>query len=167
MLWVNCKSYLFDDEKLAHKKGWIDWFLYQRQEVLEEANEQLKEINENLNQALVKPFFDSSRFPFVDDRDESRFRVCRISREDTGKFHSAQLWVYETMVAPVLKEVTILGVNDAVRKKLVGAGHTNLPNWIKGLPAGSKPVQEIYRENHCLIHMADPAQTENLPRVGI
>ncbi|MDT9091861.1 hypothetical protein, partial [Escherichia coli] len=75
----------------------------------------------------VRPYFHAADFPYIDKRSEDLFRFGRISRDDPGKYHQAQLWVYETMVAPVLKSGVMLGVNDAVRKKI-----GNEPNWIKG-----------------------------------
>ncbi|HEX4149359.1 MAG TPA: glycosyltransferase, partial [Pirellulales bacterium] len=86
-------------------------------------------------------------------------RFGRISREDLGKFHQAQLWVYETMVAPVLKSGIILGINDKIRAK-IGVE----PNWIKGIKAGGIKSQELYAHAECIIQMADTY--ENLPRIG-
>jgi hypothetical protein len=165
VLWVNCMRWLFPAEKEAHRAGLIDWFLYQTESVRVEVEPVLREINPSLRQAVVDPYFHSDGFDYREDKPGDRFRFCRISREDLGKFHTSQLWVYETMVAPVLKEGTILGVNEAVRMKLASGG-ASIPDWIRTLPAGGEPVRDIYARSHALIQMADPSLTENLPRVG-
>jgi len=165
VIWVNCMRWLFDAEKEAHRSGLIDWFLYQTESVRAEVEPVLREINPVLNQAVVNPYFHADGFTFTADKPEDRFRFCRISRDDPGKYHVSQLWVYETMVAPVLKEGTILGVNDTIRTKLAGEGGS-IPNWISALPPGGEPVADVYRRSHALIQMADPSLTENLPRIG-
>lgn len=165
VIWVNCMRWLFDAEKEAHRAGLIDWFLYQTESVRAEVEPVLREINPTLNQAVVNPYFHADGFSFTADKPEDRFRFCRISRDDPGKYHASQLWVYETMVAPVLKEGTILGVSDKVREKLTGEGGS-IPNWIQALPPGGEPVTDVYARSHALIQMADPSLTENLPRIG-
>ncbi len=166
VLWVNCMTWLFPKEKEAHEAGLIDWFLYQTEAVRDRVASDLRERNPELRQAVVDPYFDAGRYEFTPDKPGDRFRFCRISREDLGKFHPAQLWIYETMTAPVLKEGTILGVNDAIREKLTGGPGRKVPNWIRALAAGAEPVEEVYGRSHALIQMADPGLTENLPRVG-
>jgi len=156
---VNCMCWLFDAEKEAHRQGWIDCFLYQTDHARERVQQDLIAINPAYRWFKVRPYFHLVDFPFVAQRGDDRFRFCRVSRDDPAKFHSSQLWVYETMVAPMLKEGVILGINDTIRGKI---GHE--PNWIRGLPAGACPVQELYRGAHCLIQMAETY--ENLPRVG-
>lgn len=161
VFWVNCMSWLFPNELKAHQEGLIDWFIYQTDRVRELVSPKLLEANQNFKAQTVQPYFHAADFPYTSKRAGDKFRFCRVSREDADKFHPAQLWVYETMVAPVLKEGTILGVNGPILEK-IGA----LPNWITGHPAGAVKVQEVYKRSHALIHMADPVQTENLPRVG-
>ena len=156
---VNCMTWLFEDEKEMHRRGLIDVFLYQTDHARERVQNDLTTINSHFRWFKVKPYFHLMDFPYICDRDENQFRFGRISRDDPGKFHSAQLWVYETMVAPVLKEGVILGLNDEIRTKI---GHE--PNWIRGVPAGGMPVHDVYRHAHCLIQMSDTY--ENLPRVG-
>lgn len=165
VLWVNCMRWLFDAEKEAHRAGWIDWFIYQTESVRSEVEPVLRGINPALNQVVVNPYFRPDGFVFSDEKPSDKFRFCRISREDLGKYHVSQLWVYETMVAPALKEGVVLGVNEEIRKKLTN-GRGIFPDWIRALPAGAEPVANIYHRSHALIHMADPSQTENLPRVA-
>jgi len=165
IVWANCMRWLFDAEKAAHREGLIDWFVYQTEAVRTAVEPTLREINPRLNQAVVDPYFHADGFVYCAEKPEDRFRFCRISREDLGKFHPSQLWIYETMVAPVLKEGTVLGVDERVRAKLT-AGGMDVPEWIRLIPAGAEPVAQVYERSHALIQMADPSLTENLPRVG-
>jgi len=156
---VNCMTWLFDQEREMHRRGLIDCFLYQTDHAREKVEGELKSINENFRWFKVKPYFHIDEFPYIHDRPEDQFRFGRVSRDDPGKFHPAQLWVYETMVAPVLKEGVILGLNDQIRGKI-----GREPNWIRGVPAGGMPAQEVYRHAHCIIQMTETY--ENLPRIG-
>lgn len=156
---VNCMCWTFEAEREAHRRGLIDCFLYQTDHAREKVQQVLMDINPDYRWFKVNPYFHLDDFPYHGNRSEETFRFVRVSREDPDKFHSSQLWVYETMVAPVLKEGLILGINDGIRQK-VGRE----PNWIRGLPAGGMSVQEAYRSAHCLIQMSETY--ENLPRVG-
>ena len=156
---VNCMTWLFDAEKEMHRRGLIDCFLYQTDHAREKVQSDLVAINSNFRWFRVRPYFHLDEFPYYSDRSEDMFRFARISREDTAKFHQAQNWVYETMVAPVLKEGIILGINDQIRSKI---GHE--PNWIRAYSAGGQSVHDVYPHAHCIIQMSETY--ENLPRVG-
>jgi glycosyltransferase involved in cell wall biosynthesis len=156
---VNCMCWLFEKEKEAHGKKLIDFFLYQTDHARLRVQDDLIGINAGFHWRRVKPYFHAADYPFIAERPRDRFRFARISREDKDKFHQAQMWVYETMVAPVLKEGVILGINDAVREK---CGRE--PNWITGYPAGGCRAPEVYAKADCIIQMTDTY--ENLPRVG-
>lgn len=158
--WVNCMTWLFDAEKQAHRQGLIDHFLYQTDHARERVQDELKSINPSYHWHRVRPHFHLADFAYIENRPRDRFRFGRISRDDADKFHEAQIWVYETMVAPVLKEGIMLGVNDAVRQKI-----GRIPNWIAAHPAGTFPAQALYAHAACIIQMSDTY--ENLPRVGL
>lgn len=156
---VNCMCWLFDAEKEAHRKGLIDHFLYQTDHARLNVQDELKSINPRYRWFKVSPYFHREDFPFIDGRPTDRFRFGRISREDVAKFHPAQFWVYENMVAPVLKEGVVLGINDEIRKKT-----GTEPNWIKAHRAGEISARAVYEHADCIIQMAETY--ENLPRVG-
>ncbi|WP_153559090.1 glycosyltransferase [Roseimaritima sediminicola] len=156
---VNCMTWLFDKEKERHRDGLIDFFLYQTDHVMEKVCGELKEINDRYVPVKVRPYFHLADFPFHEHRSEETFRFARLSRSDPGKYHPSQLWIYETMVAPVLKSGTILGVDQAVRDK-IGA----VPDWIQAIEPGGMPVQDVYERAHCIIQASETY--ENLPRVG-
>lgn len=156
---VNCMTWLFDAEKQAHQQGLIDHFLYQTEHARLRVQDELVGLNPRFRWHLVRPYFHAEEFPFVTHRPQERFHFGRISRDDADKFHPAQLWVYETMVAPVLKSGIILGINDRVRQKI-----GQEPNWIRGYPAGGITAQALYAHAECIIQMSDTY--ENLPRIG-
>jgi glycosyltransferase involved in cell wall biosynthesis len=159
IMWVNCMSYLFDLEKDAHKDGLIDFFIYQTDHVMEKVRPELILINKAFHYEKIRPYFHKDDFSYIRNRPTDKFRFGRISRDDAAKFHQAQLWVYEAMVAPTLKEGIILGINDTVRKKI-----GQEPNWIKGYKAGAISAQELYKHSECVIQMSDTY--ENLPRIA-
>lgn len=106
------------------------------------------------------PYFHRGDFPYVENRLKDKFRFGRISRADADKFNLRQLWIYETMTAPVLKEGLILGWGPNVEKKFGRQPHS----YIRALPAGSMPQQEFYQHADAIIMATDTF--ENLPRVG-
>jgi len=155
----NCMTWLFDAERVAHRDGLIDYFLYQTDHARLRMQDELLAINPKFQWFNVRPYFHCDDFPFIEDRPSDCFRFGRISREDLGKYHQAQLWVYEAMVAPVLKSGMILGINDKIRAKI-----GTEPNWIKGFRAGGLASQQLYAHSECIIQMTDTH--ENLPRIG-
>lgn len=161
--WVNCMCWLFPAEKEAHAAGLIDTFIYQTKRVLNHVSPILKGINKVFRGRVVRPHFDYSEFHFDPDKPNDKFRFCKISREDVGKYHPQTMWVYNTMVAPVLKEGHILGWDP---ERMPDAAGGSVPDWITAERAGARSVHEVYAKSHALIHMARPDQTENLPRVG-
>lgn len=163
VIWVNCMSWLFDMEKIRHKEGLIDVFIYQTRRAQMLMEPTLLDLNPKYLAMLVTPYFDTSEFPFIPDKPLDRFRFCKISRADPGKYHQANRWVFETMVAPQLKEGHLLGW---CAERMPAAAGGLMPYWITCEPPGARPVQEIYAKSHALIHFAAANQTENLPRVG-
>lgn len=156
---VNCMTWLFDAEREAHRQGLIDHFLYQTEHARLRVQDELVTINPRFHWLQVRPYFHQADFPFVEQRPNDLFRFGRISRDDADKFHPSQKWVYETMVAPVLKSGIILGINDKIRAKI-----GTEPNWIKAYPAGGLKPQELYAHAACIIQMSETY--ENLPRIG-
>jgi glycosyltransferase involved in cell wall biosynthesis len=158
-IWVNCMCYLFDDEKKAHEKGLIDWFVYQTNHVRDRVTPELTRINSNYNAYTLRPYFFKDDYKFRNDRPTDKFRFGRVSRADADKFHAKTLWIYETMLAPVLKQGYILGFNDKVQAK-IGIP----PNWIQCFDAGVVPPRTIYELVDCII--TANGNYENLPRVA-
>jgi len=159
VLWVNCMTWNFERELQMHAEGKIDLHLYQTEHALERVSAKLR-ASAHFRGMLFTPYFHTAEFPFHDSRPNDKFRFGHISRDDAGKFHARQLWVYETMTAPVLKEGLILGWNDGAAAKL----GKQPDSYIRTLRAGAISQQQFYQSCEAVIMMTDTF--EKLPRVG-
>lgn len=159
VMWVNCMTWNFERELQMHAEGRIDLHLYQTEHGLARVGARLRALAQ-FRGMVFTPYFHTADFPFRDDRPNDKFRFGRISREDAGKFHSRQLWIYETMTAPVLKEGLIVGWNERVAEKL----GKQPDSYIRTVPAGAISQQEFYATCEAIIMTTDTF--ENLPRVG-
>jgi glycosyltransferase involved in cell wall biosynthesis len=155
---VNCMTWNFPLEIEMQSNGFIDFHLYQTKHAFLKVSKQLENLG-TYRPIKFKPYFHADEYPFIENRSSDRFRFGRISREDTGKFSGRQLWIYETMTAPVPKAGLILGWNDAIEKK-VGKS----PSYIAAMPAGWATQQDFYR--FCDVVIMSTDTFENLPRVG-
>jgi len=160
IIFVNCMTWLFDQEKKNHKEGLIDLFLYHTHHTQAKVGPTLEEINKKYNWKVFTSWFDDSRFPFHDDRPTDSFRFGRISREDADKYSADQLFIYETMVAPVPKHGIILGYDKRSQEKI-----GTPPDWIRTYPGNGISQQEFYAHCQCVIQKCDTY--ENYPRMGM
>lgn len=156
---VNCMTWNFDEEIAAQEHNLIDFHLYQTEHGYQRVSLKLRRF-ESYKPLFFTPFFDCTRFPLVTNRDTDKFRFGRISRDDADKFGTRQLWIYETMTAPVPKEGLILGWSTSVEAKFK---RTPDP-FIHSLPAGSLSQRAFYTQCEAVIMTTDTF--ENLPRVG-
>lgn len=159
ILWVNCMCWTFPLEIEAHRQGLIDWFIYQTDHARLKVEPALKNVNSNFNYIKIDPYFHHDSFPFIKNRKEDKFYFGRVSRADADKFHKDSIFIYEKMIAPVLKEGLLLGVNNDVRNKL-----GSIPDWIKCYDAGQMLTQDAYKKIECFI--SPNGNYENLPRVA-
>lgn len=156
---VNCMSWNFNTEVEAQEKGLIDFHLYQTQHAFDKVSQKLTDLG-TYRPLFFKPYFNPEGFPFVDDRPQDKFRFGRISRDDGDKFGKRQLWIYETMTAPVLKEGLILGWGKNAEKKY----GRNLESFVSALPPGAISQRAFYAQCEAIIMTTETF--ENLPRVG-
>lgn len=156
---VNCMTWNFDRELEMQERGLIDFHLYQTPHAFERVSEKLKTLGTYRPLHFV-PYFHVEDFPYHDHRPDDKFRFGRISRRDPAKFGSRQLWIYETMTAPVLKEGLIVGWGAQARSRL----GRDPDSYIRTLPEGAISQQEFYRYCEAVIMTTDTF--ENLPRVG-
>jgi len=157
---VNCMTWNFEKELKAHKKGLIDFFLYQTDHQFKKVSKKLCKLNSLYRPIRFRPFFFSKDFPFIGNRNNNEFQFGRISRGDADKYNDRQLWIYEYMTAPILKKGLILGWDDRARKKFGG----DPPSYIKALPEAVISQREFYHFADVIIMATDTF--ENLPRVG-
>jgi hypothetical protein len=141
------------------ERGLIDFHLYQTQHAFERVSEKLKELGAYRALHFV-PYFHTDDFPYHERRPDDKFRFGRISRGDADKFGNRQLWIYETMTAPVLKEGLIVGWDHRARKRL----GRDPDSYIRTLPEGGISQQEFY--HYCEAIIMTTETFENLPRVG-
>lgn len=156
---VNCMTWNFNKELEMQEKGLIDFHLYQTQHQFDRVSIKLKAINATYRPLFFSPYFNTESFPFVDRPDREEFKFGRISRGDADKYGGAQIWIWETMTAPVLKSGIVLGWDQRASKKL-----GQLPSYVLGLSEGQITQQEFYKECDVIIMTTDTF--ENLPRVG-
>jgi len=156
---VNCMTWNFPKEIQAQENNLIDFHLYQTDHQIDKVSEKLKNLGSQYNPIKFIPYFDRSDFPFKERANKDFFRFGRISRDDIHKYKKSQLWIYETMTAPVLKQGVILGWSDKIEKKI-----GKLPYYIKGLKCNEISQINFYEQCDVIIMTTDTF--ENLPRVG-
>lgn len=156
---VNCMSWNFPKELERQEQGLIDFHLYQSRHSFERVSAKLKGLG-TYRPLFFQPYFDAAEFPFIDDRPRDKFRFGRISRDDADKFGSRQLWIYETMTAPVLKEGLILGWGANAQRKF---GRKPEP-FVQALPPGTMSQRAFYAQCEAIVMTTDTF--ENLPRAG-
>jgi hypothetical protein len=161
-IFVNCMTWLFELEKQRMAEGKIRTFLYQNEDVRIANSQILRALNPDAetNFLTFRPYFDKSRFPFIEKRDEQFFGCGRISRQDADKYSANTLHIYEYFVAPKLKKGLFLGFDKRSEDK-IGKPYA----WIRtAVDQNECTQQEFYR--HCEIVLQPMDTTENWPRVG-
>lgn len=156
---VNCMTWNFDGELEMQERGFIDFHLYQTDHAFERVSTKLRGLGTYRPLHFV-PYFHTEDFPYHDSRPDDKFRFGRISRGDADKFGGRQLWIYETMTAPVLKEGLIVGWDDRARKRF----GREPDSYIQAVAEGGVSQQEFYR--YCEAIIMTTETFENLPRVG-
>ena len=144
-------------------EGKIRSFLYQNEDVCVAQQPVLQAINPSaqVNFLTFVPYFDSSRFPFIEKRSEEFFGCGRMSRQDRDKYSSNTLHIYEYFVAPQPKRGLFVGFDKRSEEK-VGIPYA----WIQtALDHTQCNQQDFYR--HCEIVLQPSDTTENWPRVGL
>ncbi len=157
---VNCMTWNFDAELRGQAQGLIDFHLYQTTHGRERVGQRLSALGTPYRPLMITPYFHAEDFPFHDDRPDDRFRFGRISRGDADKFNSRQLWIYETMTAPALKEGYIVGWDHRARDKF----GREPDEYIRTHPEGGMTQGDFYATCEAVIMSTDTF--ENLPRVA-
>ena len=161
-VFVNCMTWLFENEKRRMAEGKIRTFLYQNPNVLTINAPILQRLNPGArcNFLAVRPYFDPSRFPFVEKRSGEFFGCGRISRQDADKYARNTLHIYEYFVAPRLKRGLFMGFDKRSREK-IGKPF----DWIRTAVDQKECTQQEFYQ-HCEIVLQPMDTTENWPRVG-
>jgi hypothetical protein len=162
-VFLNCMTWLFEMEKACMAEGKIRTFLYQNEDVRVTQSAVLRALNPSaeVNFLTFVPYFDASRFPFIEQRSTEFFGCGRISRQDADKYARNTLHIYEYFVAPVFKRGLFLGFDQRSEQK-IGKPYA----WIRtAVDQNECSQQEFYR--HCEIVLQPSDTTENWPRVGL
>lgn len=158
---INCMTFLFDNEKKMHRDGLIKYSLYQRQGVLEPHKAILRnDFNSQAEFILFNPYFYHKESPNENLRVDDRFTIGRISRQDTDKFAKNTFHIWEYAVAPVLKRGLVLGYDGRSEKKT-----GKPPGWVQTFrDQNALSVSDFYASCDVIVQSTDT--TENLPRIG-
>lgn len=158
-IFVNCMTYLFPTEIDCHEKGYINFSLYQRQEVLTEHEKELGKLNSNCQFIKFFPYFDSSTVEFS-LKNQNIVHIGRISRDSADKYSEYTVPIYEEIVSNKEKRGHFLGFG---KNALTVVG--KLPDWIKAYKNHTElPVKKFYETVDFIVQ---PTNTvENWPRIG-
>ena len=161
-IFLNCMTWLFDAEKVRMSRGEIAMFLYQNEEVRQKHMPELRSLNEDpaIRFMTFKPYFDTTRFPFVTSRESEFFGCGRISRQDADKYSKNTLHIYEYFVSPKFKRGLFLGFDDRAQQK-IGKPY----DWIQVAKDHSELSQQKFYK-HCEVILQPTDTTENWPRIG-
>ena len=159
--WVNCMCFNFKEEINAHLNGYIDYFLYQTKHQYQKCAPALVSVNRNYNIFHIKPWFDDTRFPYIEDRKE--IVIGRISRASLSKFNKNQFKIFKNF-----KDIKciILGWKDELYKKVDSEDlvYMNYNDNIKLYKEREITQQDFYKQ--CSILCMTTDTYENYPRVA-
>lgn len=161
-IFVNCMTWLFEQEKQGMEEGLIAMFLYQNEEVRQKNMPILRALNHDPSIQFMsfRPYFHNADFPYMVERPQDFFGCGRISRQDADKFSANTLLIYEYFVSPVPKRGLFLGFDQRSEAK-IGTPF----DWIRIARDQSEvSQQEFYQHCHIVLQATDT--TENWPRVG-
>lgn len=156
---VNCMTWNFPLEIEMQARGLLDFHLYQTEHGMDRVSPRLR-VFPRYRGLRFTPYFHAAEFTCHDRRPTETFRFGRISRGDADKFGKRQLWIYEAMTAPVLKEGIILGWDHRAERQ-----YGRIPDsYIRTYPEGGMSQQEFFANCEAVIMTTETF--ENLPRVG-
>lgn len=159
IMWVNCMTFLFNDEKKNAKNNYISHYLYQRSEVLGDHQRKMCALGSNSRFLQFSPYFNSDKLEYS-VREKEETHIGRISRVDADKFAKSTLHIYEYIVSPKVKRGHFLGWGE---KSLEKVGQPL--NWIKTYANQDElSVKDFYNAVDFIVQPTDT--TENLPRIG-
>ncbi len=159
VMWVNCMTFLFGPEKEKAHKNLISHYLYQRPQIRDLHEFELKKLGSTGKFLTFSPYFNADGFEFS-LKDQEHTNIGRISRQDADKFAPTTLHIYEYITSPKMKRGHFLGWGENSLKK-IGKPH----HWIKTYRNHTElPVKKFYKTIDFIVQ---PTETnENWPRIG-
>lgn len=161
-VFINCMTWLFEQERERMSEGLIAMFLFQNEEVMKMNEPHLRTLNPDpgIRFKTFRPYFDDSKFPFIEERADDTFGCGRISRQDPDKFAANTLHIYDYFVSPRWKSGLFLGFDHRSEEK-IGKPF----DWIQ-IARDQQDVTQQKFYQHCEIVLQPTDTTENWPRIG-
>ncbi len=159
VMWVNCMTFLFEKELEDAHKNLISHYLYQRPQIRDFHEFELKKLGSSASFDTFIPYFNADGFEFS-VKDQEFTHIGRISRQDADKFSEKTLHIYEYITSPKMKRGHFLGWGQNAKQK-IGEPF----QWIRTY-ADQKilPVKRFY---DMVDFIVQPTNTnENWPRIG-
>lgn len=150
VVWFNCMTWLFDREKEAHERGWIDYFgfvsEYQRG-VLVPLLEQIGPVQS----FDYRPYFNLDRVAWRYRPWGDTYQVGRISRDDPAKFADDTWQILESIQVPpkLKKRILVVGFGPAAEARIgPPPGTLDVELW----PPDTLPTESFFAEIDTLVH---------------
>jgi len=158
-MWVNCMTWLFKLEKRHARDNYIQFYLYQRPQVRDLHQKELAQRGATGQFLHFKPYFSEEGWSYG-IKEQEKFHIGRISRQDADKFSKDTLHIYEYITSPRWKQGHFLGFDLRSQEK-IGKPF----DWINTYKDQKEfSVKDFYRSVDIIVQPSDT--TENLPRIG-
>lgn len=163
VIWVNCMTWVFEDEKRAHANGWIDLHAYQskyQRDLIVPQLERIGPVHELPYRAFYNVQNAQQAVRFNDRPPTGYFGIGRISRNDPAKFAPDTWRIYDDVESPLPKRALILGYDSRIEERI---GPPPAGMDCVTYPVGEYPVEALLSEIHVMIHKTGGSR-ENWPR---
>ena len=150
VIWFNCMTYLFDREREAHARGWIDIFGFVSAYQKSLLAPRLEAIRPFASFPYV-PYFHCDRVAWRYKPLQNTYHVGRISRDDAAKFATDTWRIFDRVITPshLAKKVFILGHGPNASAK-IGPPPPGL-TWVTW-EGGAIPAGRFYATIDTMIH---------------
>jgi hypothetical protein len=150
VIWFNCMTWLFDNERAAHTRGWIDLFGFTsryQQGILAPQLERIRPVRS----FPYRPYFNTRRVTWRYREWDGTYRLGRVSRDDGNKYASDTWRIFDRVQVPshLKKKVYLLGYGPNAARK-IGAAPADLDS--RTWTPNEIPASEFYRTIDTMIH---------------
>lgn len=150
VIWFNCMTWLFDGDRRAHERGWIDLFGFVSGFQRTMLDAELSAIGPYATFDYA-PYFNSARVAWQYRAWTGRYVVGRISRDNRSKYAPDTWRMFNRVLVPphLSKRVLILGYGPQART-VIGdpPGGLDVRTW----PCNAIPVGDFYRQVDTVLH---------------
>ncbi len=164
LVWVNCMTFLFDNERAAYRShGPADAYIFQSEFQRAELEPQLLPLGYNHGMGhLIRGAFAFDEVPFNPRRHDpgDEFWIGRLARPDLDKW-SSNHWRILERVPHAQRRGLAMGWNAALDRKCGPK-----PTWAEALAPQQVPVADFLARCHAMLGLNGGAR-ENWPRIGL